>query len=187
MSSPSPSGRPPRHWAVDPEPKPPLRPFISVSFRWLLGTDLYSVSSIEAASFPYPKSIEELDLLRMCVGIHGLVAEYNGYIAGFMFYGFSGGWLELHDLAVHPELRRHGVGRQFMDVLRSKLERGGHPQMTATLRETNRDGLEYLKACGWRAPSTGAVVRGFYGDSGEDAIIMVYRRGESLCEGRAEG
>jgi ribosomal-protein-alanine N-acetyltransferase len=117
--------------------------------------------------------VGELDLMRMSQGVSGLVAEYNGLVAGFLFYGFNRGWLELHDLAVHPELRRHGVGQQMMDWLKLKVERNGRRQMTATLRETNRDGLEYLKASGWRAPRKGAVVRGFYG--GEDAIIMVYR------------
>jgi ribosomal-protein-alanine N-acetyltransferase len=167
----TPFNRPRRAFMVDPPPK--LRPHIEVGFRWLCGSDLGQVAAIEAASFPYPLSMEELDLMRMSQGIHGLVAEYNGIIAGFLFYSFNRGWLELHDLAVHPELRRHGVGRQCMDRLREKLDRDRRRQMTATLRETNRDGLEYLKASGWRA--TG-LVRGFYGDSGEDAVIMVYRQ-----------
>jgi ribosomal-protein-alanine N-acetyltransferase len=169
-----PSDRPRRTYALD-DPPPKLRPHIEVGFRWLSGGDLGAIAAIEAASFRFAKTIEELDLLRLCEGVSGLIAEYNGLVAGFLFYGFSRGWLELHDLAVHPELRRHGVGRQMMDWLKLKVERNGRRQMTATLRETNRDGLEYLKASGWRAPRKGAVVRGFYGDSGEDAIIMVYR------------
>jgi GNAT superfamily N-acetyltransferase len=156
----TPFNRPRRTYALD-DPPPKLRPHIEVGFRWLSGADLGQVAAIEAASFSHPMGVGELDLMRMSQGVSGLIAEYNGLVAGFLFYGFSRGWLELHDLAVHPELRRHGV------------ERNGRRQMTATLRETNLLGLAYLKACGWRAPRKGAVVRGFYG--GEDAIIMVYR------------
>jgi ribosomal-protein-alanine N-acetyltransferase len=168
----TPFNRPRRTYALD-DPPPKLHPHIEVGFRWLSGGDLGAIAAIEAASFPHPMGAGELDLLRMSQGVSGLIAEYNGLVAGFVFYGFNRGWLELHDLAVHPELRRHGVGRQMMDWLKQKVERNGRRQMTATLRETNLLGLAYLKACGWRAPRKGAVVRGFYG--GEDAIIMVYR------------
>jgi GNAT superfamily N-acetyltransferase len=55
-----------------------------------------------------------------------LIAEHEGAVAGFALYyrtfstwlGRDGVWLE--DLFVRPHFRRHGLGRELLDALRTR-------------------------------------------------------------------
>src|SRR5271165_523441 len=136
-----------------------------VHIRWMIRRDMPEVLAIEHASFEYPWCEEEfLRILRQrnCIG---MVAELGERIVGFMIYELHRNKIHVLDFAVHPELRRHGVGRQMVSKLAGKL----------SSQRRNRIAL-------FRAAE---VVREHYHDTGEDAYSMFYHLDESDLEAHA--
>ncbi|MGL4944279.1 MAG: ribosomal protein S18-alanine N-acetyltransferase [Thermoguttaceae bacterium] len=143
-----------------------------VQVRWMVRRDLPSVAAIERASFDYPW--HEDDFLRClhqrnCVG---MVAEQAGEIVGMMMYETPRNRLHLLNLAVHPDYRRCGIGRQIVAKLQTKLVSQQRVKMTLEVRETNLAAQLFFRAMGFRAV---AVLKDFYDDSNDDAYLMQYR------------
>lgn len=140
--------------------------------RWMIRRDLPEVSLIEQQSCDYPWTEEEiLRCLRddSCIA---MVAERDEKVVGFMVYGLRKSFLEILKIAVHPFCRRHGVGTQMVGCLKRKLSPYRRRHLDVSVRETNLGGHLFFRAMGFRAVR---VVRGAFGDSGEDAYRMRYR------------
>ena len=92
-----------------------------VHIRWMIRRDMPEVLAIEHASFEFPWCEEEfLRVLRQrnCIG---MVSELGERIVGFMIYELHRNKIQVLDFATHPELRRHGIGRQMVSKLAGKL------------------------------------------------------------------
>src|SRR5512142_3043713 len=92
-----------------------------VHVRWMIRRDMPEVLGIEHASFEYPWCEEEvLRVLRQrnCIG---MVAEQGERIVGYMICELHRNRIHVLDFATHPDFRRHGVGRQMVAKLVSKL------------------------------------------------------------------
>lgn len=120
---------------------------------------------------------------RLCIGIDqadplipdGLVAE--GLVAeGLGPGGLAGvacGWLvvdELHItvLAVDPQGRRRGQGRQLLEALLAAARARGALHATLEVAADNQAALGLYAACGFQ---TAGTRRGYY-RSGQDALIQ---------------
>ncbi|MFN9081352.1 MAG: GNAT family N-acetyltransferase, partial [Planctomyces sp.] len=79
------------------------------------------VLAIERSSFQFPWTEEEfLCCLRQrnCIGT---VAELDHRIVGFIIYELHKSLLRIRNVAVAPDRRRNGVGRQMVQRLIDKL------------------------------------------------------------------
>lgn len=140
--------------------------------RWLIRRDMPEVVQIERDSFECPWSEEDF---LCCLRRHdciGMVAEQNERVLGFMVFELHKAKLHLLNFAVHPQLRRAGVGGQLVARLVSKLSSHRRTRITLEVRETNLPAQLFFRSQGFRATR---VLRNFYPDSGEDAFVMEYR------------
>ena len=137
----------------------------------MIRKDMPPVQMIEMLSFDDPLSEEKLcETLRKknCIG---MVAEHNEKIVGFMIYELHNTKLHILNFAVHPLLRRQGVGRQMADQLIGKLSTHRRKRILVEADETNRDTQEFWAAQGFIA---NGILPKFY-DNGENAIEFEYR------------
>jgi len=73
-------------------------------------------------------------------------------------------------IACHPHYRRRGIGRQLLEhCLRNAAARDVHSAVLE-VRPSNNPALLFYQACGFMPAG---VRRGYYQETGEDAIVML--------------
>jgi ribosomal-protein-alanine N-acetyltransferase len=134
--------------------------------------DMPEVAAIEHSSFEFPWKEEDFfqcSQRRNCIG---MVAEHGNRVAGYMVYEITKSRFHLLNIAVSPELRRHGIARQMVQKLISKLANQRRHKIVLEVRETNLPALIFLRSLGFRAVS---VIKSFYEQTDDDAYLMQYR------------
>jgi ribosomal-protein-alanine N-acetyltransferase len=138
--------------------------------------DVDAVREIDRLSFPSSWSAESyLRDLRNCSSYY-VVARLNGEIIGY-----AGMWLiadEAHisTLAVHPNRRRCGLGKCLLSQLIDAAHERGATEITLEVREANIAARALYERSGFK--STGFIPR-YYGDTGENAVVMSLGRPSS--------
>jgi ribosomal protein S18 acetylase RimI-like enzyme len=79
-----------------------------------------------------------------------LVGELDGEIIASCMAGYEGhrGWINY--LAVSPEHRRRGLGRQMTDEAERSLRAAGCPKINLQIRSSNTDVIAFYKAIGFK-------------------------------------
>lgn len=143
-----------------------------VRLRPMRRGDLDAVARIEAASFALPWSREmfrrELDEIE---NSHLLVAEDPG---GGALLGYACWWevvdeCHITNFAVAPAARRRGVGAFLLRGLLDDARRRGALRATLEVRAGNAAGIALYEKEGF---TMAAIRRGYYPDTGEDALVM---------------
>ncbi|MFS8640690.1 MAG: ribosomal protein S18-alanine N-acetyltransferase [Symbiobacteriaceae bacterium] len=133
--------------------------------------DLDQVMEIERLSYLTPWSREAF--------ASELLQRYTVYLvarAGDRVVGFAGMHVlyelaHVTNIAVHPEFRGQGIGERLMRELIRIARRRGAVRMTLEVRVGNAPARALYRKLGF-VTEPGAVRRGYYTDTGEDAIIM---------------
>jgi ribosomal-protein-alanine N-acetyltransferase len=132
-------------------------------------SDLPEVMEIEKVSFPTPWSKEsylaELESEAACYRVVRLDGKLVGY---------GGMWLivdEAHitNIAVHPDFRQQRIGERLMGELISLANQHKAIGITLEVRPSNQGALRLYNKLGF-LPT--AIRKGYYSDTGEDALIM---------------
>ena len=78
-----------------------------------------------------------------------LVGHLDGRLVATVMAGFDGfrGWI--YHLAVAPELRQRGFGRQIMEVAEDKLRDLGCPKINLQVRASNTAVIEFYEKLGY--------------------------------------
>jgi len=78
-----------------------------------------------------------------------LVGEVNGDIVASVMGGYEGhrGWVNY--LAVHPEYRRNGLGKEIMQEVEKRIKVKGCPKINLQVRATNHDVIAFYQAIGF--------------------------------------
>lgn len=79
-----------------------------------------------------------------------LVADAGGRLVGAVLCGHDGRRGYLHHLAVLPEWRRRGLGRQMVAACLGRLAAAGIPKCNIFLFSDNEKGAVFWKRGGWR-------------------------------------
>lgn len=158
---------------------------IKVSIRWMIRRDMPEVLAIESANFEFPWDEDHFIRCLRQRNAMGMVAERvdsqiaAGQIIGYMVYELHKPYLHLLNLAVHSGNHHRGVGRALIRKLADKLHFQRRNKIKFEVRESNLDGLAFLKAMGFRALG---LLRNYYMDTDEnsveqhdDAILMQYK------------
>ena len=133
--------------------------------------DCPQVHGIEEKVFPTPWSLRDFEkemTVNRCARY--LVAEEDGRIVGF-----AGAWMILDEshmtnIAVLPEYRGRGIGRQLMNALLQYASNLGVSYMTLEVRAGNEKAQALYRSLGF---VKAAVRKKYYEDNGEDAFLMV--------------
>lgn len=77
------------------------------------------------------------------------VAAHQDRVVGTIVAGFDGvrGWI--HKLAVHPDVRRHGVASRLMRRAERGLKDIGCPKINLQVRASNLEVLAFYRALGY--------------------------------------
>jgi ribosomal-protein-alanine N-acetyltransferase len=137
-------------------------------------SDLAEVLEVEQAVFsdPWPRQFF-LEEIRHPGSVAAVVRQ-RGILAGYLLAWRLDGEMHLGNLAVAPGQQRRGIGRSLLDWLVRQADDGGQERITLEVRASNFAAQELYRRFGFRAV---AVRRGYYQDTGEDALVMMRDRG----------
>jgi ribosomal-protein-alanine N-acetyltransferase len=132
--------------------------------------DLDAVMAIERSSFAYPWSprffLQELQV--PCA--RSILGEFNEKIVGYILFWLLPDEIDVHNLAVHREFRRRGIGRLLLQQVVMEARCRSSNRITLEVRQSNVAAQKLYESLGF---TTTAVRRGYYSDNGEDALAMV--------------
>jgi ribosomal-protein-alanine N-acetyltransferase len=143
--------------------------------------DLDEVLAIERASFPHPWSRHafayELTDNRVAHLWVIRAGEPAGVAAAAPIVGYLCLWLiadEVHvtNVAVHPDHRGRGVARHLLGTLLETYRQQGASRAALEVRPSNDSAVRLYERFGFRRVG---LRKGYYFDSGEDALLMEAR------------
>ncbi len=169
-----------------------------VVIREMLVADLDRVMALEHDVFDTPWTVDLFihELKRAERTIY-LVAESGGRVFGYIGAQVLGSEVHITNMAVDAAVRRRGFGSNLLIAcLRRGTERGAR-WLTLEVRQNNREARAFYRLFGFDEIG---LRRGYYADSGENALIMVtgdisapeYRElingiEAAVCGGKGEG
>jgi ribosomal-protein-alanine N-acetyltransferase len=143
----------------------------TVKLRQMTAADVDGVYAVERRSFRTPWSREAFVHEAEAPYALYVVAELAGQIVGYA--GAHIVWEDAHvtNVAVHPDFRGRGLGEQLMRTLERLAWQRGARRATLEVRVTNTVAQNLYRKLGW-VTAPGAVRKGYYTDTGEDAVVM---------------
>lgn len=131
--------------------------------------DVPDVMNIERHSYAYPWS-ERFFLQEMSAQCaRALIAQLHERIVGYILFWTLPDEVDIHNIAVHPDFRRRGVGRQLLGKAIETAQKRASLRVTLEVRKSNFAAQKLYESQGFVA--TG-MRHGYYSDDGEDAITM---------------
>lgn len=142
-------------------------------------TDMDDVLTIENCLFPLPWSLEDFTE-TINGGARGICAvdEFNA-VVGYSVFETDADHISkkqseaiLYNLAVDEAYQRQGIATKMLEYIRDYGD--GHDEIAMIVRESNLAALNFFKHLGFLAAR--GMVRNHYADTGEDGIVMQWRR-----------
>ena len=130
--------------------------------------DLDTIVALEERIFtdPWSKSSFQAELVNKKYS-HPLVMELEGRIVAYAVVWHFFGEMHIANIAVHPDYRRMGLGKRFMEYI---LEHFGNAEFAfLEVRRSNKAAIKLYQSFGFKVLS----VRKRYYHDGEDALVMV--------------
>jgi [ribosomal protein S18]-alanine N-acetyltransferase len=131
--------------------------------------DVPSLAELEQVCFSDPWTAAGIRETIQYETARAFVAEDQDRIVGYVMARISGEEGEILDLAVRPELRRRGIGRQLLLSVWNALGSDGVRELYLEVRESNRAAIELYRGQGFRP--VGLRPR-YYRNPAEDAIVL---------------
>jgi [ribosomal protein S18]-alanine N-acetyltransferase len=132
--------------------------------------DLDEVVTIERASFGMPWSrgafLYEIEQNRVA---RCWVLRHDERIVAYLCLWEIGDELHVTNIAVHPGSRRQGLARRLLGAILDDGRARGLRAVTLEVRPTNDEARTLYESFGFRVVGRR---RGYYYDTGEDALIM---------------
>lgn len=150
-----------------------------VGIRPMAEGDLEEVMAIERASFPSPWTAGAFRGEMSPRGF-AFVAEEGGRVKGYIVFRLIRGEVHVLNLAVAPDCRRKGVGKELLRFLVDFCTPKGAVVFWLEVREGNLPAVGLYRHMGFRVK--GRRPR-YYRDTGEDALIMELFMGGRLLRG----
>lgn len=139
---------------------------------------LRSVLRIEQQVYPRPWGmslfLSELALRPMR---HYLAARVGRVVAGYGGIMFAGPDAHVTTIAVDPAWQRRGIGTRLLVGLARAARAGGAQGLTLEVRARNAAAQSLYRGFGF---SAAGIRKGYYADTGEDAVVMWAHRVASV-------
>jgi [ribosomal protein S18]-alanine N-acetyltransferase len=131
--------------------------------------DIENVIAIERASFQFPWSTRFfLDELQVDCA-RSILAEVDGRIVGYVLFWFVSEEVDIHNIAVHPDFRRQGIGRLLLEQVVAAARRQDRVRVTLDVRFSNTSAQSLYRNFGF---GPRGLRKAYYSDNGEDALVM---------------
>ena len=143
-----------------------------IHIRSIHRRDLPNVLEIENGSFDFPWTKDEFCRCLRQESVIGLVATVKDSVVGYTIYERHESRTHLLSFAVHPGHRHEGIGETLLAKLVAMLPLQHPGRIVLEVRESNLSALGFFKRFGFKATS---LLRNFFEDKPEDAILMQYR------------
>ena len=157
---------------------------LSLSIERMRPLDLDDVLAIERASFSMPWSrgaflyeMEQNQVARCFV-----VREVDR-VVGYVCLWEMADELHITNIAVHPSVRRRGIGRTLLARVLDDARQRALRLVVLEVRPSNAEALALYESFGFRVVGRR---RGYYYDTGEDALVMEANLGRET-QGEASG
>jgi ribosomal-protein-alanine N-acetyltransferase len=134
--------------------------------------DVDAVYGIEHASFGAPWRVSSYGRAVSERRQHFFVAEFGRQIVGYGGFWVEGDRAHVAKVAVHPELRRRGIGSAIVERLLEEICRLGLRDAYLEVRRSNTAAQELYRRFGFRFQR---VQPHTYPDNGEDALVFSLR------------
>lgn len=141
--------------------------------------DLDAIMEIEVASFTAPWSRSSYEELAPLDSVDIWVARAGGRLVGYMLFQHVGSEMELHTLAVAPDMRRRGIAKRLLETMSSEAARLDVKDIFLQVRPTNGAARALYGAMGFKEVG---LRRAYYKDDGEDALVLKLVMGERQQE-----
>ncbi|HZP36976.1 MAG TPA: ribosomal protein S18-alanine N-acetyltransferase [Methylomirabilota bacterium] len=153
--------------------EPAVRVDRSLAIEAMTLDDLDDVLAIERASFqtPWSRGAFRYELTQNRVA-RCLVARLAGRLVGYLCLWEIGHEIHITNLAAHPELRRRGVARALLGAVLADARARAVSLAFLEVRPTNAEALGLYESLGFRVIGRR---KGYYFDTGEDALVMEAR------------
>ena len=114
----------------------------AISLRPAEVSDCDTLSEIHASAFRRGWSNAEFESLLVQPGVNALLADYRNRVgrrspAGFILYRLAADEAEVLSVAVMPECRRRGVGRQLLEEALRHVYREGARDIHLEVEDSN--------------------------------------------------
>ena len=135
--------------------------------------DLDEVLEIERASFsmPWSRGAFTYEIERNRVARCWVTRE-DDRVAGYLCLWEVADELHITNVAVHPAYRRRGIGRAMLAAVLEDAVRRSLSLVGLEVRPTNDEARALYESFGFRVVGRR---RGYYYDTGEDALVMEAR------------
>lgn len=135
--------------------------------------DLDEVLEIERASFsmPWSRGAFTYEIERNRVARCWVMRE-DGRVAGYLCLWEVADELHITNVAVHPAYRRRGIARELLAAVLDDAVRRSLSVVGLEVRPTNAEARALYESFGFQVVGRR---RGYYYDTGEDALIMEAR------------
>jgi len=153
-----------------------------IAIRDFVPSDVADVLRIEHEAHPAGHwSAQDYEwLARVADGIVLVAVEEGGGIAGFIAARSMGPEAEMLNLAVDPDLRRQGTGRNLVEALHNRLRAAGAERVYLEVRPSNLAAQHLYHSVGYVECGRR---RGYYASNGEDALVLEIRLRASFSSG----
>ncbi len=140
--------------------------------------DIPAVHEIDLLSFslPWPERSFRFELTENPI-TRGWIAEVDGKIIAMLVLWFIIDEAHIATIAVHPNFRRQGIGKQILLHALREIQVEGARRAFLEVRAGNLAAQIMYKKYGFEV--TG-VRRGYYKDNNEDALLMNLEKFEYL-------
>jgi ribosomal-protein-alanine N-acetyltransferase len=139
--------------------------------------DLDDVLAIEQASFktPWSRGAFRYELTQNRVA-RSTVVRAEGKVVGYLCLWEIGREIHITNIAVDPDWRRRGIARTLIGDMLEGARQRGITQVFLEVRPNNVEALGLYERFGFRVIGRR---KGYYVDTGEDALVMEASLGET--------
>ncbi len=142
---------------------------IEISVRNAKPDDLDDIERIERSSFKTPWSRNIIaEELFFPLGFN-MVLVVDGNVEGFILSWLIQPEVHILNIAISPQYRKKGLGKMLMQAFIDEAKKNGATKFTLEVRAKNEDALRFYRLFNF---SIKGIRKGYYQDTGEDAIIM---------------
>ncbi|MDH3444743.1 MAG: ribosomal protein S18-alanine N-acetyltransferase [Deltaproteobacteria bacterium] len=120
-----------------------------------------------AYSYPWSERFFRQELQVECA--RSFLAQVDGRTVGYILFWLLTGEIDIHNIAVHPDFRRRGLGRRLLEQVVIEARSCASTRITLEVRKSNLPAQKLYESMGF---TFNGSRKNYYSDDGEDALLM---------------
>lgn len=138
----------------------------------MMQEDSQDVWDLQKQCFSVPWSLESIQEMFVTEGYYNLVARQGDVLVGYIGIKAVLDEADITNVAVHPDWRRKGIGKELLDILLEKAKEQGVRQIFLEVRISNTAARTLYQNAGFQIIDKR---KDYYEKPKEDAYIMTWK------------